>query len=127
MNSNKTILVLYKDDGKFYKAKGFDAIILNYLFGYQIINNRVGFPDTAIDKVREELDKEEISYQIVYNDINPLFVNFDNNKYLDILNKANKVYDYKLRIDKICERLSNLDNNELDKILSKIENIIEGL
>jgi len=44
MNDNvKTILIIYKDKSKFYKIVRDDAKIMNYLFGYQIINDKVDF------------------------------------------------------------------------------------
>ena len=84
----KTILVLYKDNSKFYKATGKDALILNYLCDYKIINNKVGFPDNTINKVLDILDENEISYQIIYVDKNPKVCNYTNNKYSEVLKYA---------------------------------------
>ena len=48
----KTCLVLYKNHGKFYKARGMDAYIMNMIFGYKVLNGDVcGFPDTTLNKV----------------------------------------------------------------------------
>ena len=64
-----------------------DAEILNYLFDYQVIKDKAGFPDNAIDKVISRLDKENISYQVVYTDKNPIIKNYENNNYFKIYEK----------------------------------------
>jgi hypothetical protein len=40
MNENKNSIILRKSNGKFIIAYGMDAIILNYLFGYKIVENK---------------------------------------------------------------------------------------
>ena len=53
MNNNKNYIVFYKNNFKFITVYGKDAIIMNYLFGYKIIdNNKVGFPNTTLDKIK---------------------------------------------------------------------------
>ena len=80
----KDILVLYKNAGKFYSAIGNDAIILNFLFNYKIIKDKIGFPDNALNEVLKVLKENNISYQIVYNDRNPIIEYFELNAYDEI-------------------------------------------
>ena len=126
MSEEKNILVLYKNNGKFYNAVGIDAYILNYLFDYKVLkNDRCGFPDNAIDNVKSKLNSTMISYQIVYSDRNPLIVDFKGkNKYKEyaIIAKNNSVI--KNRINNIMAKIENLDEDELDTILGKIESIL---
>ena len=58
-------LVLVKK-GSFYTTFNDDAYILNYLFGYKIVNNeKVCFPTSNITKVIDKLTTEKINYYIV--------------------------------------------------------------
>ena len=59
-NKYSDSLVLIKS-GNFYYSYFEDGIILNYLFNYQVINNRVGFPLKNLDKVLEELKRDNVS------------------------------------------------------------------
>ena len=117
----KTILVLYKDNSKFYKASGKDAIILNYLFDYKIINNKVGFPDNVIDNVLNKLNENEISYQIVYVDKNPLIKDFANNRYCEILEFAMNKQRKSELINEIITYLNGYSVSELEELLKKIK------
>ncbi len=117
----KTILVLYKDNSKFYKASGKDAIVLNYLFDYKISNNKAGFPDNVIDSVLNGLNENEISYQIIYVDKNPIIKYFDNNRYEEILEKAILKKKTRELIDKILDKLNKLSINELNDFLENME------
>lgn len=126
-NNEKTILVLHKDGSKFYRVMGIDAEILNYLFGYQIIKNRVGFPDNAIDKVCSILDKEKISYQIVYSDKNPIIKDYgDENCYLRIFEEAHQNHQLDERIKKIIEKINEMNYKDKEIYIEKIEELIMG-
>lgn len=73
----KECLVLIKD-GSFYITFYDDALILNYLFNYKVINN----------KVLSKLDNNNISYYIDDNYNNILYnakTNYFNNTNLDLL------------------------------------------
>ena len=119
----KDILILYKDNSKFYKATGMDAEVLNYLFDYQIIKGKVGFPDNAINKVLDVLDKECISYQVVYTDKNPIIKNYENNKYLKNLEKVKEKKYRKERISVILDKLNDLNIDELNDIISYLDKV----
>ena len=83
----KECLVLIKN-GSFYITFCDDALILNYLFNYKVINNKVGFPISNLDKVLSKLDSNNISYYIDDNYNNILYnakTNYFNNTNLDLL------------------------------------------
>ena len=119
----KDILILYKDNSKFYKATGMDAEVLNYLFDYQIIKGKVGFPDNIIEKVLGVLDKECISYQVVYTDRNPIIKNYEKNNYLKIMDKVKEKNDRKEKISVILDKLNDFNNDKLDDIISYLDKV----
>lgn len=62
---------------------------MNNIFGYMIKNNRVGFPENSIDKVKNTLDNKNINYTIYQNNECD-YHNFKNNKYNAIYEKIMK-------------------------------------
>ncbi len=101
-NQYQNSLVLIKT-GNFYYTYLEDSIILNYLFNYQVQNNRVGFPLSVIDKIVEELKNNNIS--IVINDKdNTKYQNVGSN-YQDIKIKAKEVYDKKKEIEDLIDKI----------------------
>ena len=120
----KDILVLYKNAGKFYSAIGNDAIILNYLFNYKIIKDKIGFPDSALNEVLKVLKENNISYQIVYTDRNPVVEFFDLNAYEDIYQKAINSQKINERIEIIIQNIKMKSYQEIDNILSNIEQML---
>lgn len=92
-NSDKVLkkfLLIHKTNGKFCNIYGTDAYVINYLFGYKVLDNKkCGFPNTALNKVINKLEESKISYQIINVDSDPLIKNYKNlNSYNNILNKA---------------------------------------
>ena len=57
----KNALVL-RQIGKFYNVLDDDCYILFYLFGYKISNYKSGFPVSALNKVKNELEEKKISF-----------------------------------------------------------------
>ena len=51
--------------GSFYVTFDLDAITMNYLFSYQINNEKLGFPVTALAKVTTNLRDKNISFYIL--------------------------------------------------------------
>lgn len=49
------VVKIYKH-GKFYNVYGNDAIVVSVLTNYKVINNRLGFPISMINKVIGLLD-----------------------------------------------------------------------
>lgn len=100
-------------NGIFYQAFNDDSLIVNYLFGYKIINNKCGFPLKNIDYVVSQLKKNHINFR--YDDI---FVKYRDNKYHQFISKAKESQNIKSRIDKIT---SCIYENEC--LLDKIEEL----
>lgn len=50
--------------GNFYNVYGDDAKVVSVLTNYKVINNRLGFPISMINKVIGLLDNNKISYII---------------------------------------------------------------
>ena len=62
---NKDVVIFMKY-GNFYRVFDEDCYIIGGLLGYKIYDNKTGFPITEFNKVKEVLDKNNISY-IFYN------------------------------------------------------------
>ena len=65
-----------RKSGKFFHTFGDDATIIHYLLGYKIVAEKggAGFPETAVNKVINALEDNEISY-IVYDKAEILYEN----------------------------------------------------
>lgn len=114
---NKSVDLL--KNGGFYSVFGDSCYIMLYLFGYKIIDNRVGFPKSVYDKVVNKLDELCINYNDPIEGVNKDFKK--KNKYSEFVAKGKNKYSITTRINGIIDRLSNLSENELDSILSYIE------
>ncbi len=60
--SNSIILI---KSGNFYVTFSEDAVIFNYLFNYQINDDKVGFPLKSLEKVLFDLKNRNLNYVIV--------------------------------------------------------------
>ena len=81
-------IVLIKS-GSFYITFDQDAIIMNYLFSYQITSGKIGFPLKNIEKVKNELKTKKIHY-IVLDDEKQERYEEEINHYVEYLNYAKK-------------------------------------
>lgn len=126
-NVGKKYLIIYKNSGKFYNVYKDDAYILNYLFGYKVLDKRKsGFPDSAITKVTNMLEEKKISYQIIYDDKDPFVKNYRNlNCYEEYMKKAMDKIDIKERMEVLENKIKGLDNEKLKKIIEAIELCLE--
>lgn len=118
----KDSLVLIKS-GLFYITYDEDAYLLNYLFDYQVIDNKVGFPSSKIDSVKEELKKCQINVYISDTDE---FIQNNENKYVSIVALAHKNYFNELNIKVLLEEISFLLHNNQENII-KVKNFINEL
>jgi len=113
--------VVLRKNGEFYCVYGDDTFILYYLFNYKIIGDRVGFPNSAFNKVINLLEENHISYEAdgsVYD--------FKNrNNYKKILNLGKKKHSLDYRINDIIEKLDKLNEKDIDKILDYVESFYE--
>lgn len=103
---------MYKDhviiikSGNFYYTFLDDTYILNYLFGYQIRENKIGFPLTAKAKVKSVLNRNNINLIEVIDDYAYILESKNNNAYQETLKAA---------------KSNILISNMLDNLMSAIE------
>ena len=108
--------------GNFYHIYDEDAIIMFYLFKYKINDNKVGFPIRSLEKVINKLIKNNINYYVDENN----FKYFDNNGYLELLDKSKLYYELNLEIEDIYNYLiSNIERKYIKRIISKIKDVID--
>ena len=125
--------VVFVNIGKFYYTHGRDSYIISYLFNYKLNKfdniSRCGFSDNSINKVIAKLEQNKINYIVLdrknnYDVVNKL--NYKNlNNYNKIFEKSKININLKKRIDNINMYLySNLNNSQINKILTNMEKII---
>lgn len=113
--------ITIRKHGGFYHVFDDDCYILYYLFGYKIINRRVGFPLSSLNKVINKLTDLSISYEVIEEgkrDFKKL------NKYNKYLKLGISKYDKDNKYLSIYSKLDSLDDTDLDKILDYIDGII---
>ena len=107
---------MYKDhviiikSGNFYYTFLDDTYILNYLFGYQIRENKIGFPLTAKAKVKSVLNRNNINLIEVIDDYAYILESKNNNAYQETLKAA-----------KSNILISNMPNNLMSAIEIKVK------
>lgn len=107
---------MYKDhvviikSGNFYYTFLDDTYILNYFFGYQIRENKIGFPLNAKAKVKSVLNRNNVNLIEVIDD------------YAYILESKNaNTYQEKLKEAKSNLLISNMLNNLINAIEIKVK------
>ena len=122
----KDVIELRKS-GKFYNCFGDDAIIIHYLLGYKYVPAKggVGFPESAYNKVINNMEDAEVSY-IVYDNNNVVAKkDFKRiNCYKDLLKKGLKELNNEVRYQKIEDKIKTLTPKELDHVLDVLEDAI---
>lgn len=117
--------ILLLKSGNFYISLNNDAIVINSILKYKIkeINDQIktGFPLNSLNKVLLELDKKEVNYLIIDEDI-VIKQKFKNNNYL---NYQNNIRQYLSRINNAVSILkNNLNNPKIEEIISELESTI---
>lgn len=85
---------MYKDhviiikSGNFYYTFLDDTYVMNYLFGYQIRENKIGFPLNAKAKVKSVLNRNNINLIEVIDDYAYILESKNDNNYEEILREA---------------------------------------
>ena len=117
--------VVLRKSGGFYICFDDDAIIISFLCNYKINNGRVGFPINTINKVINILEDNCINYIIKENMVIKEKKSFGKkNKYKFYLDKGNKKIDLDYRVNGIMNRLNDLDECDILRLLDlTIENI----
>ena len=121
LKKEKSNVCIIIKSGIFYHSFDYDALILNHLFNFKIVNvndnvKRIGFPISNIEKVKNILDDNNISYMIIDNMDNIIDKIYDDNKYYDFKKIVEEKYKKDIRINNIISKIKELDNNILDKI-----------
>ena len=93
----KNYVEIFKNGG-FYSVYNNDTYIFYYLFRYKIIDNRVGFPLSAYDKVINKLEELKIDYENKSLDVCKKFKKL--NKYNYFLEKGKSKYSLEFRLNK---------------------------
>ncbi len=120
----KNSLVL-RQIGKFYNVLDDDCYILFYLFGYKISNYKSGFPVSAFNKVKNELEEKKISFILKDKTGVKEFDFKRKNKYLFYLEKGKEKYKKFERNRKIEEYVNSFSEEKIDKIYKYIESLID--
>ena len=114
---------MYKS-GNFYNAFNDDGIILHFLLGYKYVNYKkcAGFPESALNKVKANLENNKLSYKIFNKD--NLICEYKGiaKNYNLILKKALKNINTEIRMNRITEIIENLNEIELNNLIEVIEN-----
>lgn len=124
----KDYVILFKS-GSFYISFDEDSLILNKLFNYKILNLKnnikVGFPLNCLDIVISKLQELKINYIIVEDKIIKDKYESDDNYFLKYTSSVFEVVIINNRIDKIVNKIKNMNNNDIIYILDEIENLID--
>lgn len=119
--SNKKVIL--RQVGKFVNVFDEDAVIISYLLNYKLVNDKVGFPMNALNKVINTLEEMKISYEVKGEEkIAKDFKN--NNKYDSILRTAKEIVALRKRYIDIKTYFDSLTVEQLEKIISFIEEVI---
>ena len=125
MDEEKKYLVIRKNKGKFCTVYGDDANIISSLFDYKILNNnKVDFPESVLNKVINTLEDNKISYMVMYIDKDPLVKDFKKlNNYEVYKNKVIKKLDYVDKVNKIIDKIKNMNEEEFEIFLDKVNDV----
>ncbi len=116
--------VILQKKGIFYMAYQDDALILNYLFNYQVKDDAAGFPEITLGKVLEELKYRQINIYIL-NDSDEIY-EYDDNTYDDVLYYAKKNYFENLNSRLLLEEIEFLLKNKPEN-LRKLKDFVSEL
>lgn len=138
-NTVKIMKEIHKDRiimvkvGSFYNCWSRDAVIMAYLFGYNLkkVDNiyTCGFPASALNKVLVTIEKEKISYLVSQKSENYEVINEEDykseNRYNELYSKANKYINRKNRITNIYSYfMENINEDNIKEKIQKVEDII---
>ena len=112
-----------RKNGTFYNTFDDDCYIFYYLFNYQIKNNKVGFPNSALNKVISVLEENKINYEIIGEDRKMNFKNL--NGYNRILKLGKEKYEKDTNYKDLVEKVKKVSPEKLDRILETIVSIID--
>ena len=111
--------------GKFYQAYEDDAYVIHAIMGYNVSNGRIGFPINSLGKVQNKLEEYKVNYQVIDKDNITDSKDFkNNNKYEKCLIEGKKSFE-KIKYDlDLLERIKNLPDEKVEKIINFINEVI---
>ena len=112
-----------RKNGLFYDVFNEETIILHFLFGYKIKDNRVSFPNNALTKVLNMLEEKKINYSL-QTDEKLIRNNGKNDNYEKYLIKTQNKILLTERVNKIINKMSTFDEVRLDKLLKEFEKLV---
>ena len=111
--------------GKFCQAYEDDAYVIHAIMGYRVSNGRIGFPVASIGKVQNKLEEYKVSYQILEHDEVIDKKEFkNNNKYDKYYREGIKLVDKRRSDDALLEKIKNLPDDKVEKIINFINEVL---
>ena len=116
--------VRLRKQGKFYCAYNEDAYVVHAIMNYKVSNGKIGFPINSLGKVTNNLDNSKVNYVVIDNDHEIIKKQFSKNcynKYLQLgMKNVNRIEENMLLIEKV----KNLSDDKLTKILNYVKDVI---
>ena len=113
-----------RKSGTFYNVYDDDCYIFYSFFHYQIKNQKIGFPKSALAKVINKLEENKIDYEII-GDRKEKKQFKKLNRYLKYVRLGKEKYNQDLKYQNIMEKLEQADDFKLEKILKQIEVLLD--
>lgn len=111
--------------GSFYVSYGMDALLLAHLFSYHIKDDKVGFPNVALNKVLDVLQQRHIHYIIMMKEDELTYKELDN-AYFSVLEEAQICYNDQTMNTVLLERIRFLITKDRNNYI-KIKEFIDEL
>lgn len=124
-NLYKETLILIHSGNFFYTFLE-DATLMNYLFGYKLVDNKVGFPISILDRIKSKLNSLKIDYVIIKNDDYYLNTFNEFNNYNKIKKEADIVFEKKEKLNGLYEKIEkkvDVDELNLQRIIDYVNSL----
>lgn len=124
-NLYKETLILIHSGNFFYTFLE-DATLMNYLFGYKLVDNKVGFPISILDRIKSKLNSLKIDYVIIKNDDYYLNTFNEFNNYNKIKKEADIVFEKKEKLNGLYEKIEKkvgVDELNLQRIIDYVNSL----
>lgn len=118
--------IIFMKYGNFYRCFYNNAIVVWYIFNYELHNNKVGFSINIINNILCVLDKYSIDY-LIYNsikDIRYIYHDINNyNKYLELGNSKYNLDNYVLNINNKVKGILDSDIRKYNDIMRYLDGL----
>ena len=119
----KSSVILIKE-GIFYRTYNDDSVIMNYIFGYKLVDNYVGFSNNSYNKVLDKLREIGIGFVVIDKDSVLLVNDGDIEVYDMYLKLGNKVLDRKNKEDELVNKIRSINYSKYDLISEYLDKLI---